>query len=503
MSPPDKKKAKQGDDPDNRPEKNRRLPTTGLGSPSRSSRASAASSTASPRMAHTHTLAPPPRAALSGTSSPAPDDRRNQDRSGLGPGLGGGGIAGSSDSTPSNSSVASAVAAAAASQALKEKDERILELERELEVMENAFNEFMDQQSHKESSSYWEGQYQDLRRELFEAEKELRLLRTDLELRDEERNDMRAERNDLQASWDATRREMRSREGEIRDLKRQIHDLKKWVSESTRSDGQAQLSDELFGGEMARLGNGLQNWVLVHLRRAKIDFSRTDESTLSDLGRLIPSFEELALTAKVHMIQSIVARLLMDLVFDQYFVGLPPDQANQLAQLEAFLASMSLSPEPVNQWRSQTLTVVKNAAPEKLEKEAARVTESIITGVNAVLSAITDTTPTVARDAGLRPLVTGAIELARLLHVQKAVFSVVMPEIMAHQRVVFDGATMEDVGGGGDDDDYGEDVDMDVLVREVCCVTFPGIEKRGDGSGGQLQYRNVIAKARVLCRSDD
>ncbi|KAK3343723.1 hypothetical protein B0T25DRAFT_572723 [Lasiosphaeria hispida] len=499
MSPPDKKKPKQGDDPD-KPEKPRRI-TTGLGSPSRPSRASTASSTTSSRPAHT--LAPPPRVALSGTSSPAPDDRRNRDGSGLGSGLGGS-VAGSSDSAPSSSSVVSGVvaaaAAAAASEALKEKDERILELERELEVMENAFNEFMDQQSHKESSSYWESSYNRLKMEYADVEGELNRLQARLE----ERNDqIRAGDDDLRALREATRRELRVRDEEARDLKRQIHDLKKWVSESTRSDGQAQISDELFGGEMARLGNGLQNWVLVNLRKAKIDFSRTDESTLSDLGRLIPSFEELAPTAKVHMLQSIVARLLMDLVFDQYFVGLPPGQANQLAQLEALLASMSLSPEPVNQWRSQTLTILKKAAPEKLERETAKVTESVITGVNTVLSAITNTTPTPARDMGLHSLVTGAIELARLLHVQKAVFSVVMPEIMPHQRVVFDDATMEDVGGGGDHDDYGEDVDMGVLVREVCCVTFPGIEKRGDGSGGQLQYRNVIAKARVLCRLGD
>lgn len=44
--------------------------------------------------------------------------------------------------------------------------------------------------------------------------------------------------------------------------------LKEWVSTSTRTDGQT--SDEVFGDGMARLGNGLQNWVIVNFRKAKM-----------------------------------------------------------------------------------------------------------------------------------------------------------------------------------------------------------------------------------------
>lgn len=48
------------------------------------------------------------------------------------------------------------------------------------------------------------------------------------------------------------------------------------------------------------------------------------------------------------------------------------------------------------------------------------------------------------------------------------------------------------------DDIGGEDEDM-LEGREVACVVFPGLIKRGDESGGQLQFRNVITKARVFC----
>jgi len=97
------------------------------------------------------------------------------------------------------------------------------------------------------------------------------------------------------------------------------------------------------------------------------------------------------------------------------------------------------------------------------------------------------------RNQGLRAIIASAVELSRLLVVQKAIFKVAMPEILPHQRTIFDPATMEDMGG---EDEEALD------EREISCVAFPGIIKRGDESGGHLQYRNVIAKARVLCSTE-
>lgn len=68
-----------------------------------------------------------------------------------------------------------------------------------------------------------------------------------------------------------------------------------------------------------------------------------------------------------------------------------------------------------------------------------------------------------------------------------------MPPLAAHQVTAFEGRTMEDIGGG----EYGEEEE-----REVWCVAFPGVIKRGDESGGQMQFENVVAKARVLCRPE-
>ena len=146
--------------------------------------------------------------------------------------------------------------------------------------------------------------------------------------------------------------------------------------------------------------------------------------------------------------------------------------------------------EPINQWRSSTLTLLRREAPEHLTAQTTAHTEKVITRINTLLTSLTQTPPTPARDTALRVLINNSIELSRLLVVQKAVLKVYMPSILPHQCVTFETETMEDLGGEDEETLEG---------REICCVAFPGIIKHGDENGGHLQYRNVIAKARVLC----
>lgn len=260
----------------------RRVPAPGNGSPPRIARNTGTNASSSTRSSPVKNvlsrgpglIAPPPRAALSGTSSPVPDDRRNRQSPGASPpqipgtnadtGLhngnnndSGGGIAGAAARV--------ATATTAMVQALKEKDSRIAYLERELEVMETEFTRELDKLSANESetASFWQAKHSALNQQFLRTDTELRLLRAEVDVRE-------AEQEELRAGWDAMRRSLRDRDDEVRDLRSQVRGLKEWVSNSTRSDGQTRTSDEVFGDGMARLGNGLQNWVIVNFRRAKI-----------------------------------------------------------------------------------------------------------------------------------------------------------------------------------------------------------------------------------------
>lgn len=419
-------------------------------------------------------IAPPPRAQL-GAHTPSPPS----------PGPENEGSIHHHETGSSNASSKDGGASLAAKEResilLKEKDDRIAQLEAELVVMESEFARELDKlsQNESETASFWQAKHSNLHQQFLRTDTELRLMRSEVEIRD-------GEREGLKETVEILKRELTNRDKEIHNLRSGLMGLKKWVSTSTKTD--TQTSDDQVADDMARLRNGLQNWVITHFRRAKLDLSSANKTALNDLSQLIPVYGELVGPAKVHLLQSIVSSILVEMIFDAYFVGLSKEKATQLKRMESYLASLC-SGEAVSQWRATTLTMVR-AASQNLQIDTAVVTEDVIFRVNRILSSITDAKASDARDSALRLLINNTIELARLLSVQKAVFRVTMPQILPHQKTMFDPSEMEDIGG--------EDEER-LTAREICCVTSPSIVKSGDEHGSHPQFRNVIAKARVLC----
>ncbi|EFW98807.1 hypothetical protein CMQ_4659 [Grosmannia clavigera kw1407] len=299
-----------------------------------------------------------------------------------------------------------------------------------------------------------------------------------------------ADRTDFRAEWET----IAARDEELRTLRLQVRGLKERVSTATRAEG-VTTSDEVLAGGMARLANGLQNWVIVHFRRAKL--AHPDDCY--ELTQLVPMHELLRHSAKLHLLQSAVARLLVDHVFAAYYVGLSSELAAQLSQIEAALLSYAGSAGPINQWRALTLAIVSRDAAKQLPPETDRLIDDVVGRISSVLDRATTTTTTTStddRNQALRLLVAGAVDLSRLLVAQRAVFRIFMPNPTPHQQLLFDPSTMEDLGCEEDDDDG-------LARREVAFLAFPGIIKHGDETGGQLQYRNVICKARVTCARKD
>lgn len=72
-----------------------------------------------------------------------------------------------------------------------------------------------------------------------------------------------------------------------------------------------------------------------------IDTGKASEGMKEQLLRLVPTYETLATTSKVHLIQSIVSRVFVNSIFEEYFVGLPDEQAKDLKNVEKYLSGFS------------------------------------------------------------------------------------------------------------------------------------------------------------------
>lgn len=55
-------------------------------------------------------------------------------------------------------------------------------------------------------------------------------------------------------------------------------------------------------------------------------------------------YEDLAHTSKVHLLQSLVSAILVEMVFNSYYVGLSPEQTEQFRRMEELLLSFSKLP---------------------------------------------------------------------------------------------------------------------------------------------------------------
>lgn len=146
---------------------------------------------------------------------------------------------------------------------LHEREKRVAHLEKDMAVMEREFQRQLDKlsQNESETTTFWQTKYSQLNQQFLRTDTELRLLRNEVEVREEEREELRQ-------GWEMLHRELKERDDDIRGLRGQVRGLKEFVSTSTRTDGQT--SDEVFGDGMTRLGNGLQNWVIVNFRKAKM-----------------------------------------------------------------------------------------------------------------------------------------------------------------------------------------------------------------------------------------
>jgi activating signal cointegrator complex subunit 1 len=170
---------------------------------------------------------------------------------------------------------------------LRERDERIAHLEAEMTIMESEFTKELDRlsQNESETATFWQAKHSNLNQQYLRTDTELRLLRTEVDVRN-------AEREELRQEWDMLRRELKDRDDEIRSLRGQVRGLKEFVSTSTRTDGQT--SDEVFVDGMTRLGNGLQNWVIVNFRRAKMGEQEPLSLTSSPFPTLMDGIWEAA-----------------------------------------------------------------------------------------------------------------------------------------------------------------------------------------------------------------
>ncbi len=237
-------------------------------------------------------IATPPRVALSGRSS-RPDTQADAQSSESSP-----------DPTSSEAKPApSREQGGHGSHEADEKASRIAYLEKEMAIMEEEFSRELQQLGEKltnesDTSKYWQQKHSALNQQFLNTDTDLRILRHEIgswDKQQEERDkdiktrisSLMLDRDTLREGYHLLKSDLKRKDEEISRLRIQVKGLKDFVSTNSRTDGQ--VTDEVFGDMMQRLGNGIQNWVIQNFRKAKIGtcFLQPINQLCADSGKKI------------------------------------------------------------------------------------------------------------------------------------------------------------------------------------------------------------------------
>jgi hypothetical protein len=202
-------------------------------------------------------IAAPPRVALSGRSKTEPHDDGASAKS-------------AADGNGSEADEADPLA----------KDKRLAELEAMMADYERELTQLKKKrQEESETAAFWQQKHSTLNQTFLKTDTDLRLLRQEASSvqqgREDRERDIKAristlllDREAFREAYNEAMREMSIKDQTIKELQSQVWGLKNFVSSSSKMD--EQVTDEVFGEQMQRLGNSLQNWVITNFRRAKI-----------------------------------------------------------------------------------------------------------------------------------------------------------------------------------------------------------------------------------------
>lgn len=328
-------------------------------------------------------------------------------------------------------------------------------------------------------------------------EEEIEELSSQLEERDEawrEEYERRAlqERSEAEERLHMMQNEVRSQRQETSTLQQQLSELKRSVSASTRIT--TEVSDSTFRQEIDILQHEVQNWVVNNFRRIKVEVSGDDlckkleqVTEPEQFERLQPIYSAFDSAVKIPIYQATVACYLMEIFDEPYLFGLygKVDWSKRARQMADSFAGV-LEPATYNRWRAMTFDNLRQAP--KFNELVESAIHGIAEMICITLTAVTEVEESETRFASLKTIIKRAVSLAHLIRVQQSQYEFVFPTPGEH----FDASCMEDISDEIDSDDE----------RTLRFVTFPYIIKKIDDAGNNLDERNLVVKARVLCNDD-
>ncbi|RPB05397.1 hypothetical protein L873DRAFT_1663214 [Choiromyces venosus 120613-1] len=301
------------------------------------------------------------------------------------------------------------------------------------------------------------------------------------------------------------------RDKEIQRLEKVVGGLKHSISTNTRIE--EAVGDEVFREMWSRIGWEVMNWCLANgaAKGGVINVESLKDDVRKELQTGIPEYEKLILGGhRVHVVQALLARLLIREIFSDWCFGITREQNSVLSALEKEFTKNSPQPA-INTWRSSTSILLRTSLSTP---PTTTLASKISTITSTILTAITPFFPIPPPQTSktLPGIVEQTIRLSLHMQTQRAQFRIFPPlpppplpatqdedggerdmQAEAGEGLIWNSEDMEELSG----EDESELEGTSVLV-----VAWPGMEKWGDEMGECCHVRNCVVRARVVCDVD-
>ncbi|KAF8455782.1 hypothetical protein BDZ91DRAFT_627535, partial [Kalaharituber pfeilii] len=201
------------------------------------------------------------------------------------------------------------------------------------------------------------------------------------------------------------------------------------------------------------------------------------------------------------VLTAVVMRIIRDAVFTRYMFGLTTEERQRLNTIEKQLGETG-TPEAVNLWRANTLTLLSQRATfqDNRTAETGVVVKEIVKVLSGVLPQPTQLAANLVDE--LRAIVVAAVQLSIEMRTQRAQYMVPPPPKPVYDnngdnvsRVPFSTETMlnRDAAGAGVTD---EELEREKALVKM--VVFPMVVRIGTQEGDGYDEEKVVAKMSVL-----
>lgn len=320
---------------------------------------------------------------------------------------------------------------------------------------------------------------------------------------DELNTRLEAKSSDAERRLNSAQNEAKSHRRENSTLQQQLADLKRSISTSLRAGAQSSsTTDSSLEQEFGLLQHEVQNWVVNHFRKARMEdvsgvmlCERLEGMTGGGIERLDVLkriYERFVPARKLAAFQATVACHLMEIFQERFLFGMPDGQEwkQRLCATAESLPAI-LPSEAYHRWRAATFDAIRQS--EAMKDSAENAIDKLAGKVCLLLCALTEIDDDEGKaQASLKAILRRAVHLAHVVSVQQAIYQFLLPA----PNDAFDGGSMESI--------FVEEESDPMDKSAILCALFPAMAKLPDCQNGENPLSGkILVKAKVLCEDDD